>query len=127
MTKEMDVSLWLGNTYEGWLQVYVDVEYWSEEPHYSSEFTLDFDIDATKLDEDFFEGRWTPEGSDDLSVLLKRFSYDEEVIQAFKELTGGKLSKKYNTVILIYDFKHHGGGHSDKFDYIGSVRISCKD
>ena len=126
MTKEMDVSLWLGNTYEGWLEVYVDLEYWSQEPHLSSEFTLDFDVDPNEYDEDFFEGICRPEESDDLEVLLKDFSYDNEVITAFKELTGGKLAKKYNSIIMIYDYKHHGGGHSDKFDYIGSVRISCK-
>lgn len=91
MEKEGFVSLFVGNlsSYEE-LQNYVLVRYTEDGEAIPSEFERDFNIDY--YNEDFREVEFYDEPSDDLRVLLKGFSYDEEIIPKFIEICGERLN-----------------------------------
>ena len=101
------VSIWLGNfSNEDALLEYaaedrVEDEDDGEEVEYPSRFSEDFfEGEVWAFDSDFWE-RACVEPSDDLAALVKPFSYGETF-----DVSGIKLDKKYNSVILIYNFKY---------------------
>lgn len=115
------VSIWLGNikTQEE-LEKYVDLTFDENGESVASKFFSDFKIDMDETDEDFVERVVLAAGSNDISVLLKGCSYEETIIPKVNKHV--KLSKYYNTVILMYNFEYGNSVHSTgSFDFISTT------
>jgi Immunity protein 22 len=124
MEEQGTVSLWLGNVdSEDLLENALQIIYSEDGDFDGSDFTRGFQIDF--YDENFKESEFYEENSNDLSFLLAGFSYDETIIQRFSSITIS-LKQKYNTVMLLYNFRYVGEiqewqGENISFDFIGIV------
>src|SRR5690625_925020 len=119
-----DVSLWLGCFRDlETLERYTEVKYNEDGDSIPSLFEKDFTLGY--YDRDLTEKDWIPEKENDIEKLLVDFSYDEQLIKQFKEI---KLVSKYNTIILIYNYKYDKEDkiiytidkNCYKLDYIGT-------
>jgi len=121
-----DVSLWLGCFRDlETLERYTEVKYNEDGDSIPSLFEKDFTLGY--YDRDLTEKDWIPEKENDIEKLLVDFSYDEQLIKQFKEI---KLVSKYNTIILIYNYKYDKEDkiiytidkNCYKLDYIGTAK-----
>lgn len=121
-----DVSLWLGCFRDlETLERYTEIKYNEDGDSIPSLFEKDFTLGY--YDRDLTEKDWIPEKENDIEKLLVDFSYDEQLIKQFKEI---KLVSKYNTIILIYNYKYDEEDkinytidkNSYKLDYIGTAK-----
>lgn len=97
------VSIWLGSFRDSEeLMEYASEDYMEEdETECPSQFTRDFfDGKIWAFDPDFWE-RDIVEPSDNLAELAAPFSYGESF-----DVKNVILNRKYNAVILVYDFKY---------------------
>ncbi|MDR4436042.1 immunity 22 family protein [Bacillus tequilensis] len=103
-----DVSLWLGNfpNFDE-LEKYTEVKYDEDGDSIPSTFEKDFKLGY--YDRDLIEKDWIPDNEDDIEELLIDFSYDDQLIKQFKDV---KLSSKYNTIILIYNYNYVKDGRA---------------
>ncbi|WP_223837446.1 immunity 22 family protein [Bacillus swezeyi] len=89
-------------------------------------FARSFDIE--RYDDAVREADFYEEPSNSLSRLLEGFSYDDVIIPEFISMYGGDiLTKKYNAVVLLYNFSYEGTKKmisiSDtEFEFLGSAK-----
>lgn len=120
-----DVTLWLGyfNDFDE-LEKYTEIKYNEDGDSIPSIFEKDFKLGY--YDRDLVEKDWIPDAEDDIKNLLVDFSYDDQLIQQFKNI---KLKSKYNTIILIYNYDYNKEGkivnfvdkNSYKLEFIGTA------
>ncbi len=128
MKNEKFVSLWVGNTKsEEELKNYVKLVYTDNGECLSSSFAREFRVNLDEIDEDYIECAHYTQQSDMISILLKGCSYEDEVVRKFNAKFGNNLNSMYNSVILIYDYKHIKTTRlflkRMRFKYIGFVKI----
>ena len=110
MEKEGIVSIWLGISDSiKELQEYLQVYYSKEVDFINSKFEKDFNIQC--FDEDLREINYLEQCSTSFGLILSQHSYSESIISNYINKFGDELDKKYNSIILLYDF-----------DYMGSVK-----
>ncbi|MEI3614133.1 immunity 22 family protein [Pseudogracilibacillus sp. SO30301A] len=103
-----DVSLWLGNFSNfDELEKYTEVKYEVEGDSIPSTFERDFKLGY--YDRDLIEKDWLTDSEDQIKELLMDFSYDDQLIQQFMDV---KLSSKYNTILLIYNYNYVKDGRA---------------
>jgi hypothetical protein len=108
--KEGIVSIWLGISDSiKELQEYLQVYYSNEVDFINSKFEKDFNIQC--FDEDLREINYLEQCSASFSIILSQHSYSQSIISNYIDKFGDELDKKYNSIILLYDF-----------DYMGSVK-----
>ena len=121
-----DVSLWLGCFRDlETLERYTEIKYNEDGDSIPSLFEKKFTLGY--YDRDLTEKDWILEKENDIEKLLVDFSYDEQLIKQFKEI---KLVSKYNTIILIYNYKYDKEDkiiytidkNCYKLDYIGTAK-----
>ncbi|MDQ0233544.1 immunity 22 family protein [Metabacillus malikii] len=120
-----DVSLWLGHfsNFDD-VEKYTELIYDEDGDSIPSVFEREFKLGY--YDRDIIEKDWIPNTTDDIKELLVDFSYDEQLIKQFINV---KLSSKYNTIILIYNYNYDKDGrpvssvnkNAYKLDYIGTA------
>lgn len=122
MEYEGFVSLFIGNSDSSKeLDNYVLEGYTEDGDFLPSKFEKDFNINYHN--EDFREVEFYLEPSDDLSVLLKSFSYDDKIIPRFVETCGKHLNHKSNSVILLYNYKYDGSVIvANRFRFLATVK-----
>lgn len=99
------VSIWFGNfATENDLLEYTAESYSEDGDWVSSIFCKEFFAGDEPYEIDFFEGYSVGEATEDIHALLEGCSYDESVIKSLTTVVGDRLKKKYNSVILIFDF-----------------------
>lgn len=107
MEKEGIVSIWIGisdsiKIFQEYLQVY-----YSEEIDFiNSRFEKDFNIQC--FDEDLREINYLEEPSKSFSFILSKHSYCESIISNYIHKFDDELDRKYNSIILLYDFDYLG-------------------
>lgn len=100
------VSLWLGVTDSpGSLENILQVSYSEDGDFEGSAFSRAFNIGF--YDEDFREAEVLEGSYDSIDALLSGFSYEDIIIPRFSNLIGS-LTKKFNTVVLLYNYKYDG-------------------
>ncbi|MBC1984270.1 hypothetical protein HCA70_09840 [Listeria booriae] len=114
-----NVSLWFGN-----FDKYFEIKYTADGDSIASLFEKDFSLGY--YDRDLVEKFWSGDSSDDITILLEDFSYDDQLIEQFKDV---QIDEPYNAVILIYDYKYDGkikisNYKNDKLNFIGSARYN---
>ncbi|MFE4352050.1 immunity 22 family protein [Peribacillus butanolivorans] len=121
MEKQGIVSIWLGNIKkENSIEEYVDLKYDEDGDSVPSKFFMDFNIDMDDSDEDFIEKAVLNENSNDISILLEGYSYEEIIIPKINKHFN--LTKSYNAAILIYNFEYDNKINSiGEFDFITSI------
>lgn len=127
MKNEMFVSLWVGNTEsEEELKNYVKLVYSDDGEYLSSIFTKEFGVNPDEIDEDYLECAFYAQQYGELSILLRGCSYEDEVILEFNKKNKDKLNCKYNSVIILYNYKYKKRivCSNKHFKYIGCVKIS---
>ncbi|MBS2970660.1 immunity 22 family protein [Metabacillus sp. KIGAM252] len=122
MEKKGWVSVWLGNIKEeDSIEEYVDLTYDDDGESVPSKFFMDYNIDMDETDEDTIEKATYEYSSSDISTLLGGCSYEEIIIPKIERNID--LKKKYNAVILIYNFEYTdkiiGAG---SFDFITATK-----
>ncbi|WP_121639136.1 immunity 22 family protein [Virgibacillus sp. Bac330] len=103
-----DVSLWLGN-FQNFddLEKYTEVKYDEDGDSIPSTFEKEFKLGY--YDRDLIEKDCIQDAEDDIEKLLMDFSYDDQLI---KQFTNVRLSSKYNTIILIYNYNYVNDGRA---------------
>ena len=97
-----DVSLWLGNFSNfDRLEEYTEVKYNEDGDSIPSTFEREFKLGY--YNRDLIEKDWIPNGEDDIKELLMDFSYDNQLLKQFMDF---KLSSRYNSIILIYNYNY---------------------
>ncbi|THE09670.1 hypothetical protein E1I69_21560, partial [Bacillus timonensis] len=96
------VSLWLGCFRDfDELEKYTVIKYNEDGDSIPSIFEKDFKLGY--YNRDLIEKDWIPVAEDDIEKLLVDFSYDNQLIQQYKNI---KLKCKYNTIVLIYNYNY---------------------
>ncbi|MRX73697.1 hypothetical protein GJU40_16270 [Bacillus lacus] len=121
MKKKGFVSIWLGEiTDEDSMREYINISYNEDGESVPSQFFIDFNIDMDETDEDTIEIAVYKSSSNDMSTLLKRCSYEENIIPKIRSSV--VLKKSYNAVILIYNFDYKNEiGSTGAFDFIAAT------
>lgn len=127
MEKIGTVSLWLGTVpSNNELKKFVEIKYSEDGDCLPSLFLTEYDVDINEFDEDFIEAHYHDKLLDKISDLIRGCSYDSIVIPRFCSLYGDILSKRYNAIILVYNFEYNGTEKHytdgiNNFLYFGSV------
>lgn len=116
-----NVSLWFGNFDKNNFGKYFEIKYTEDGDSIASFFEKDFSLGY--YDRDLVEKFWSGDSSDDVTILLEDFSYDNQLIEQFKDV---QIAEPYNAVVLIYDYKYDGNikisnYKKDKLNSIGSA------
>lgn len=119
------VSLWLGyfNNFDE-LEKYTEINYDEDGDSIPSVFEREFKLGY--YDRDLIEKDWIPNAEEGIKELLVDFSYDDQLIKQFVDV---KLSSKYNTIILIYNYNYDEeerhvtsvNENAYKLDFIGTA------
>lgn len=112
-------SIWMGNfDNEESLKEYTEIKYTEDGDSIQSLFEKDFDLGY--YDRDLVEKKFLKSETSVLNILLQDFSYSESF-----DLETIKIDKKYNSVILIYDYEDlitvSTEFLNDKMDYLGQI------
>lgn len=112
-------SIWMGNfDNEESLKEYTEIKYTEDGDSIQSLFEKDFDLGY--YDRDLVEKNFLESETSVLNILLQGFSYSESF-----DLETIKIDKKYNSVILIYDYEDlitvSTEFLNDKMDYLGQI------
>lgn len=122
MLKDKKVSLWLGTFSSGEeFNEYVEIKFDEDGNYIKSGFQKDFQID--KYDFDSVEKDWIMDSCEDVFSLLSGFSYDNEIIPKFEKMISIDKLRKYNSIILLYNFQYDECCMNRKMDYIGCVDV----
>ncbi|MCA1318364.1 immunity 22 family protein [Bacillus tianshenii] len=125
MQKEGFVSLWVGNIHSSEeLDHLLEISYSVDGDFIPSMFASSFDIDM--YDDAVREAEFYGETDNQLGRMLEGFSYDDVIIPKLLSLCGDQLPKKYNVVILLYNFKYEGIKkkstiNTSNLEFLGSV------
>ncbi len=127
MIKNDYVSLWLGNfKNETDFRSFIEVKYTDDGDLIPSKFqsifnTGNYDMDTSEVD-------WISTIHEDISDILNGFSYGSSIISEFKEMLKAYDIKKYNCVILLYNYTYNDNNTYSKngnyMEYIGSIRYN---
>lgn len=105
MQKKGYVSLWAGNINSSEeLDKLLKISYTEDGDFIPSMFAHRFGIE--RYDDALKEAEYYNEADNVLSRLLEGFSYDDVIIPKFISFCDEILQRKYNAVILLYDFKY---------------------
>lgn len=128
MEKEGTVSIWLGlfNPIEK-LQGYLQVNYTSDVDFIDSKFEKDFNLEY--FDEDLREIDYLNQSTDSICDILTDHSYSESIIPNYIEKFGAKLDRKYNSLILLYNYTYTGEVKETNFNkgymkFMGTVNFT---
>ena len=84
-------------------------------------FFNDFKIDINDIDEDLIEKAVLPNETNDISIILRTASYEEQLLCKLNALESLTINKG-NTVVLIYNYAYDGSvKSSDYLNFITSV------
>jgi len=126
MRVENRVSLWLGTAPNSQaLADYVRLRYADDGDIVPSQLMADFGIDS--YDENFREAEFLAPEDDRISEILKGFSYDAQVIDAYESAVGNLLDSKINAVVLLYNYDANveigqvAGSNGVSLKYYGAV------
>lgn len=122
METDNTVSIWIGNFKNlTELENYIDLTYDDEGEIVVSDFFNDFKIDINDIDEDLIEKAVLPNGTNDISIILRTASYEEQLLCKLNALESLTINKG-NTVVLIYNYAYDGSvKSSDYLNFITSV------
>ncbi|MBP3296181.1 MAG: immunity 22 family protein [Lachnospiraceae bacterium] len=123
MIKENKVSLWLGyfKTQEEFSD-YLNISYDEDGNLRESQFQKDFS--TGKYDLDGIETAWGTESCTDVQMLLEGFSGDEEIIPQFEKLIVKEELKKYNSIVLLYNYEYSGIEEKNGLRFIGTADVT---
>ena len=122
METDNTVSIWIGNFKKlTELENYIDLTYDDEGEIVVSDFFNDFKIDINDIDEDLIEKAVLPNETNDISIILRNASYEEQLLCKLNALESLTINKG-NTVVLIYNYAYDGSvKSSDYLNFITSV------
>ena len=122
METDNTVSIWIGNFKNlTELENYIDLTYDDEGEIVVSDFFNDFKIDINDIDEDLIEKAVLPNETNDISIILRIASYEEQLLCKLNALESLTINKG-NTVVLIYNYAYDGSvKSSDYLNFITSV------
>lgn len=122
METDNTVSIWIGNFKNlTELENYIDLTYDDEGEIVVSDFFNDFKIDINDIDEDLIEKAVLPNETNDISIILRNASYEEQLLCKLNALESLTINKG-NTVVLIYNYAYDGSvKSSDYLNFITSV------
>ena len=122
METDNTVSIWIGNFKNlTELENYIDLTYDYEGEIVVSDFFNDFKIDINDIDEDLIEKAVLPNETNDISIILRNASYEEQLLCKLNALESLTINKG-NTVVLIYNYAYDGSvKSSDYLNFITSV------
>ena len=122
METDNTVSIWIGNFKNlTELENYIDLTYDDEGEIVVSDFFNDFKIDINDIDEDLIEKAILPNETNDISIILRNASYEEQLLCKLNALESLTINKG-NTVVLIYNYAYDGSvKSSDYLNFITSV------
>jgi len=123
MEQEGTVSIWVGHasSKDTW-RTAITIDSYDDE-NWGSPFTRAFGIDD--YDEDFQEAHFHPRSHNQLGLLLRGASYDDQVIEQAEKLNY-RVDADTNCVMLLYNFNYQGSKHEWKNDgvslrFVGTV------
>lgn len=122
METDNTVSIWIGNFKNlTELENYIDLTYDDEGEIVVSDFFNDFKIDINDIDEDLIEKAVLPNEINDISIILRTASYEEQLLCKLNALESLTINKG-NVVVLIYNYAYDGSvKSSDYLNFITSV------
>ena len=122
METDNTVSIWIGNFKNlTELENYIDLTYDDEGEIVVSDFFNDFKIDINDIDEDLIEKAVLSNETNDISIILRNASYEEQLLCKLNALESLTINKG-NTVVLIYNYAYDGSvKSSDYLNFITSV------
>ena len=122
METDNTVSIWIGNFKNlTELENYIDLTYDDEGEIVVSDFFNDFKIDINDIDEDLIEKAVLPNETNDISIILRNASYEEQLLCKLNALESLTINKG-NAVVLIYNYAYDGSvKSSDYLNFITSV------
>ena len=105
METDNTVSIWIGNFKNlTELENYIDLTYDDEGEIVVSDFFNDFKIDINDIDEDLIEKAVLPNETNDISIILRTASYEEQLLCKLNALESLTINKG-NVVVLIYNYE----------------------
>ena len=103
METDNTVSIWIGNFKNlTELENYIDLTYDDEGEIVVSDFFNDFKIDINDIDEDLIEKAVLSNETNDISIILRTASYEEQLLCKLNALESLTINKG-NAVVLIYN------------------------
>jgi len=106
METDNTVSIWIGNFKNlTELENYIDLTYDDEGEIVVSDFFNDFKIDINDIDEDLIEKAVLPNETNDISIILRTASYEEQLLCKLNALESLTINKG-NAVVLIYNYAY---------------------
>lgn len=122
METDNTVSIWIGNFKNlTELENYINLTYDDEGEIVVSDFFNDFKIDINDIDEDLIEKAVLSNEINDISIILRTASYEEQLLCELNVLESLTINKG-NAVVLIYNYAYDGSvKSSDYLNFITSV------
>ena len=123
------VSFWIGNLESGNnLEKLMEENYSDDGDKIFSDFSKLFK--TGRYDDDFREACFFENGINNIADALVSFSYSEEFVSSFADITKNELGKNYNTIILLYNFQYGEKRReisSDKFGFLKFIGFTRYD
>jgi len=86
-----------------------------------SDFFNDFKIDINDIDEDLIEKAVLSNETNDISIILRTASYEEQLLCELNALESLNINKG-NAIVLLYNYAYDGSvKSSDYLNFITSV------
>ena len=122
METDNTVSIWIGNFKNlTELENYIDLTYDDEGEIVVSDFFNDFKIDINDIDEDLIEKAVLSNETNDISIILRNASYEEQLLCELNALESLNINKG-NAIVLLYNYAYDGSvKSSDYLNFITSV------
>ena len=122
METDNTVSIWIGNFKNlTELENYIDLTYDEEGEIVVSDFFNDFKIDINDIDEDLIEKAVLSNETNDISIILRTASYEEQLLCELNVLES-LIINKGNAIVLLYNYAYDGSVESsDYLNFITSV------
>lgn len=131
MESKGQVSIWIGNFSEfKELERYVQTDYTEDGDGIDSKFETDFGIEY--YDEDFREINMLDEPQESFTCMIQEHSYYKSIIENYTKENSDYLGDKYNSIILLYNFKYNQNikeikGRDMYIRYVASVEYDEMD
>jgi len=107
MEYEGIVSIWLAKCADiKDLQHYLQVNYSNFGDYLNSKFEKDFNVHC--FDEELKEINFIGRDSDSFSDIMRDQSFSQNVVLDYSKNFSDKLDRKYNSIILLYNFNYDG-------------------
>ncbi|OAA94000.1 immunity 22 family protein [Clostridium coskatii] len=126
MEYEGIVSIWLAKCEDiKDLQHYLQVNYSNFGDYLNSKFEKNFNVEC--FDEELKEINFIERDSDLFSDIMKDQSFSQNIISDYNKKFSDKLDRKYNSIILLYNFNYDGSIGEDQDNsvyvkFIGSFK-----